>query len=221
MLLLNKNFESPIEERLADAMAKVLPDHVRCVPQLELAAEGVRYRADFVLQAGNRLSVVEADGRDFHDRGNDRIRDLRMLNACGISDVFRFRGCDIHFDAECCVDFLVSYGRHLRQPDARPLDGADVLLGGYSTSAWQIKPTLRLRIALASAIQYRKQIEEGQGGTIVGATADGKAAVAEIVSPDWDWKYEGSRIWRLDDYLRVKGLPLEHMMRDAEVATHA
>lgn len=93
--------ESPAEERLAVALCSELDCLADVTPQVEIAAFGKKYRADFLIgnaEVPDLRLVVEVDGHDFHERtkeqaARDRSRDRAML-AEGLH-VMRFTGSEI------------------------------------------------------------------------------------------------------------------------------
>ncbi len=96
---------TPIERMLAGAMTK------RGIP-FEAQVPIGRFCADFVveLDGGHRL-CVEADGRDFHDKEKDALRDAALRADHGVTEVLRFSGSQIWQDAARCAEYVDSRRR--------------------------------------------------------------------------------------------------------------
>ncbi|MCR9093499.1 MAG: DUF559 domain-containing protein [bacterium] len=134
--------ESPIEQQLAAALwarwdcrvrelgsgmdAPLGGDDCRVVsiePQRMIVVANARYRADFVVyrstkgQGVDPLIVVEADGREFHDRTQSQAcRDRRRDRAMVLQGmrVLRFSGSEIYGDPDACaaeIDALLRSSR--------------------------------------------------------------------------------------------------------------
>jgi len=97
------SIESPVESLF---MVAVYPyafsERISILPQQEFGP----YRADFVLERGDRRLVVEIDGHDYHERtkeqsSRDKKRD-RWFMSQGIR-VVRFTGSDVWRDAQACA----------------------------------------------------------------------------------------------------------------------
>ena len=111
-LLMGRIPLTPIERPLQDAMVRTGLDPIA---QVKID----RYRVDFLLRAGDRHIVVEADGAGFHVPERDAARDARLRDL-GIEEVLRFSGSRIHADADGCakeVSEVVAGGR-MREPAA-------------------------------------------------------------------------------------------------------
>ena len=90
-------YESPIEERLAWQLSKYLTPGVALKPQVTVQTRLGAFRADLVLHTAERNTVIECDGREFHqDAHRDLVRDLALLQTGAIDQIVRFRGTDIH-----------------------------------------------------------------------------------------------------------------------------
>lgn len=94
--------ESPIEEKMRQALKKVLPNTVSVEQQKPLCG----YRADFAVTFSGVKVVVECDGHDFHEKtkeqaARDKKRD-RDFQLAGWK-VLRFTGSEIHRDVEACA----------------------------------------------------------------------------------------------------------------------
>jgi len=102
---INTKSESPIEEKMRQALVKVLSGAASIEQQKPLC--GGAYRADFAITnlEGAKI-VVECDGHDFHEKtreqaARDKKRD-RELQIAGWK-VLRFTGSEIHRGAENCA----------------------------------------------------------------------------------------------------------------------
>lgn len=104
--------ESPIEDILLRAMLahQILEGGgtiLKIKPQAVIALAGRDIRVDFLIDAGDFVCVVEADGHDFHERtkeqaARDRQRD-RDLQTAGYL-VLRFTGSEIYRDPWRCAE---------------------------------------------------------------------------------------------------------------------
>ena len=79
-----------------------------------------KYRADFLIKAYGFPTLIrvwppkhittiaiECDGKDFHDKEKDSIRD-EHLKECGI-ETLRFSGAEIYHHPQNCIDRIISY----------------------------------------------------------------------------------------------------------------
>lgn len=90
-------YESPIEERLAWNLSKLLRPGASLRPQVNITTALGTFRADLVLHAGGKNTVLECDGREFHtDDHRDLVRDLALMHTGLVDQVLRFRGVDLH-----------------------------------------------------------------------------------------------------------------------------
>jgi very-short-patch-repair endonuclease len=97
--------ESPIERRLIDALREeIVRCRLRCVPVAQ--AQLGPFRADILLQIGNRKLVVECDGAAYHAANKDQVardkRRDRFFAARNIS-VMRFAGAEINRCPRACA----------------------------------------------------------------------------------------------------------------------
>lgn len=90
-------FESPIEEELCRILSKHLAPDTRLTNQVDFVTPNGNYRADFVLTSGNRVVVIEANGKEFHDALTDIYRGAFILGFSAAQSVFYIRGCDITY----------------------------------------------------------------------------------------------------------------------------
>jgi len=132
----NLKCESPIEERLLNALLSVLGGSSRSLRVRTQVSIGP-YRADMVLSdSAEQLLVVECDGHDFHDRtkgqaARDRRRDREILEMLDLITI-RFTGREIHQAAEECAIYCVSLAEKLsyRRSVERVGDEAVISQGG-------------------------------------------------------------------------------------------
>lgn len=90
-------YESPIEERLAWHLSKFLAPSVILRPQVGVQSQIGSFRADMILHAGEVNTVLECDGKAFHqDSHRDLVRDAAMLDTNLVDQVIRFRGEDLY-----------------------------------------------------------------------------------------------------------------------------
>ena len=89
--------ESPIELALLRALDYRLQAGALLVPQVELPTQGGDFRADFLLVAGEQITLIECDGADFHtDLLDDHLRSAFILHAGWADQVLRFSGTMLH-----------------------------------------------------------------------------------------------------------------------------
>lgn len=95
--------ESPIESNFYDAMQGYCYGG-ELEPQIEINANGHRYRADFAIPS--KKIVIELDGHEYHKSKEQRTNDARRerdLQTAGWK-VIRFTGTEVHRDAYKCAE---------------------------------------------------------------------------------------------------------------------
>lgn len=99
-----KEVESPIEQILAGSVYGWL-DHHGAVAEVLLQAPVGPYRADMLIQVGDRQLVVECDGAAYHGSPEQVERDKRRDRYCAARGihVMRFSGSEIHRDPRGCA----------------------------------------------------------------------------------------------------------------------
>lgn len=100
--------ESPIELALYRTLRKYLaindtfvPDGSRAsgqlYPQVNLPTRAGVFRADFLLVAGEQITLIECDGASFHaDPFDDHLRSAFILDAGLVDQIIRFNGTMLH-----------------------------------------------------------------------------------------------------------------------------
>lgn len=81
------DFESPIEEIFQYEFTKFGNPKLTLERQVWIGS----YRVDFLVRNGNRTIVFECDGKEFHDKAKDMIRD-EQLRELGVSVIYRLAG---------------------------------------------------------------------------------------------------------------------------------
>lgn len=145
-------FESPIEKLFYEAVhPRVLPSVV-IEPQASFGntdGKGKSWthsRVDFLFCTnGKRWTVVECDGKDFHNYEKDRLRDARLIFGNGIDEVVRFRGRDIVYGIDECIQFLGSSCPFLFIEDAPEIDVNSLYLWDITLNKRSFSPIYRRR----------------------------------------------------------------------------
>lgn len=91
--------ESPIEKMMFRELADRLPSGANWKTQVRIG----RYRVDFLIDDS---TVIEADGRGFHNFHKDRERDIDLILHHGIKQVIRFTGSALFSRIDRCVQTL-------------------------------------------------------------------------------------------------------------------
>jgi len=199
------NFESPLEERTAEMLACHLHPGVVWGTQRWLKADGERFRADFFAEAGGRRVIIEADGKDFHDYQQDKVRDVKILNAGEADDVFRFNGCDVWFAPKSCLRCLELFAPFLSVPDAEPTDLEGKFFASRVFLSMEGKPIHRAVHSMSEYEALDKRLLDYQTAVVIGRTSDSRGCVSEFKTPMWNRNFEGMRVWQLGDYVAYKG----------------
>jgi very-short-patch-repair endonuclease len=184
-------FESPIEEKLYNALATKLRAGVVVETQVPILS----YRVDMLIRSA-RTIVIECDGKDFHDFEMDRTRDLRMLDDGTVTDVLRLRGCDIVFDCKSCVDQILMCFPFLADAAAEPADNDVKCLIGLNMRDPSIKPIWRTVCNDRMPESHR----DTETCYELGRTKGGRIAY-QFKSAQWDRAFKGRRIWHLGDWM--------------------
>jgi DNA polymerase-3 subunit epsilon len=86
-------YESPIEERLAWSIAKILPPGSALVAQMPVPTAIGVFRPDLLLYTPGKITALECDGEEFHqDELADDARDAALLESGLIDQIIRFKG---------------------------------------------------------------------------------------------------------------------------------
>jgi very-short-patch-repair endonuclease len=105
--------ESPIERQLVRELGRALLPDVEVTCQREIRALGKYHRVDFYIEHAGKRLVIECDGRQFHNFRADKERDGRLLADGGVDMVIRFRGCDILYLPEMCINAIDAFAAPL------------------------------------------------------------------------------------------------------------
>ncbi len=117
--------------------------------------------------------------------------------------MLRLRGCDLFFDedgtrakVELCLPSIFD-------ADRRPIieDVSRVPALGLAFLQGLVKPIFRTLIPLCDV---RREWSRCAGVTVMGRVPDKNAALLQFQNPHWDWKYEGDKVWRIGDALRME-----------------
>ena len=105
--------ESPIESLFIDAFEKYISSRVEIYPQHEVYTPWGMFRLDFLIQLGEKKIAIECDGKDFHDAYRDEWRDALILGSKQVDSIYRFRGKDLFWNVNDCVDLIFYYDKDL------------------------------------------------------------------------------------------------------------
>lgn len=108
-------YESPIEERLAWSLAKILDrQDVTLTSQCLVPTAHGAYRTDLLLHSPGRNTVIECDGKAFHqDYLADCARSAALLESGFVDQVVRYPGSVLNFSPDDAV-----YSLSLLHPEA-------------------------------------------------------------------------------------------------------
>lgn len=96
-------FDSPIEAAFAESCFKFLSPNAVVEKQVEVSTAHGIFRLDFLMAVNNRKIAVECDGKDFHERLRDELRDAILLGGGNCDTIYHFRGCDLVYYPYDCV----------------------------------------------------------------------------------------------------------------------
>lgn len=193
--------ESPIEVIAFNELSKYFRDGLYWTMQEQIGP----YRVDFFAAFNGGLTVIECDGKDFHDFDDDRKRDIDLILKHGVTQVVRFRGSDLMLQPHLCVSFLRNACPHLFG-DNPALDFSELCDLSRKLSSRTDCPILRCAFpgdtpCLTAPFANR---------CIDICYVSGGRAVVEFKSPRWSRVYQGddssplsshliSEIWSLDE----------------------
>lgn len=96
-------YDSPVEQIFAETCFKHLSSKVRAEKQKEVVTKHGRFFLDFLLPLENERIGVECDGKEFHERLRDELRDAIILGEGWCHTIYRFRGNDLNYYSEDCI----------------------------------------------------------------------------------------------------------------------
>jgi very-short-patch-repair endonuclease len=105
----NKNYlncESEIEEDFLHSFYKVKSDNVSINGQENCQTRLGQFRLDFVITEGQQKIGFECDGKKFHDKNRDQLRDEAILKTGFVNTIYRVPGKSIWFHTYEVLDLL-------------------------------------------------------------------------------------------------------------------
>lgn len=94
-------YDSPIEDAFARNAVKHFDESLDLSAQVEIKTICGFFRVDFLVKAlDGRITVIECDGKEFHDEYRDDWRDAMILGSGDINEIYRIRGSDINYRIE-------------------------------------------------------------------------------------------------------------------------
>ena len=102
-------YDSPIEEQFAWHFTKYVHPDIELLTQYEIPTNHGTFKLDFAIQVNNKIIGIECDGKEFHNIWRDVWRDIAVIENSIVSEVFRFRGCDITYHINECLIVLSWY----------------------------------------------------------------------------------------------------------------
>jgi very-short-patch-repair endonuclease len=97
----NPPYDSPIEDSFAKFALKYFNQELKMDSQVVVKTICGKFRLDFVVtDAKGRKTVIECDGKEFHEGSRDEWRDAMILGSTDIDEIYRIRGSEINFRIE-------------------------------------------------------------------------------------------------------------------------
>ena len=100
------NCESPIEEDFLHCFYKVKAVNVSIKGQEDCQTRLGNFRIDFVITTGSRRIAIECDGKDYHDKERDKLRDEAILETGFVDTIYRIPGRSLCFFTNDVLDLL-------------------------------------------------------------------------------------------------------------------
>jgi very-short-patch-repair endonuclease len=100
------NCESPIEEDFLHCFYKVKAENVSINGQEICQTRLGNFRLDFVITTGSRKIAIECDGKDYHDKERDKLRDEAILETGFVDTIYRIPGKGLWFFTNDVLDLL-------------------------------------------------------------------------------------------------------------------
>jgi very-short-patch-repair endonuclease len=102
------NFESPIEQKLFEAVSPWVKPEIQLTPQVEVQTKRGLRRLDFLLTDGRTGVVVECDGAAYHNFDSDLDRDVALFLS-GAHAIFHFSGTFINRNASILAPIIAYF----------------------------------------------------------------------------------------------------------------
>lgn len=171
--------ESPIEEKLIGKLASQLDPKTRVTGQWKIAG----YRADFMVEVRGLKTIIECDGKEFHNYPDDVQRDLKILDSGEVNRIIRFRGCDIVFQMDECLRVLRDW-----MPEAFGESQGNIIASHVSICGTCL-PIIRVRLGREEMNEKGEKLKQLIACEICksfGATAGRESVIAQFKSPNWN-----------------------------------
>jgi len=100
--------ESPIEDIFEHAFYKhALPD-LQLERQREFVTQIGKFRVDFVLPFEGYLIGFECDGLEYHNIGDDEIRDAALLGEGHLGTMYHLPGRELWYEPGYAIEFIAT-----------------------------------------------------------------------------------------------------------------
>jgi hypothetical protein len=180
--------QTPIEKVMEDLLRTNIPTQIPWASEVDIDADGKGFRADFVASSFGSHVGIECDGADFHDFWTDHARDMRILTSgrhgeppLPITDMIRFRGCDLVYEPSLCLQWLRSFFPQLFDVNAVPLTPEETALASAGLRGIRIQPVVRTIVGNSGWLEMKRI-----GSNCLNVSArDGKRVVVQMKSPYW------------------------------------
>jgi len=94
-------YDSPIEDEFALQASKYFSENVDLSTQVEYKTICGKFRVDFLaISSCGIKTIIECDGKDYHDEHRDEWRDAMILGSNDVDEIYRIRGVDIVYHLE-------------------------------------------------------------------------------------------------------------------------
>lgn len=98
----NHRFDSPLEKDFFINVLKHIKNDVFIFYQFGVG----NYRLDYLIYDGDNKIAVELDGKDYHDKNRDSIRDKNILEETDIDYIIRFAGKSAFYNYNLCASII-------------------------------------------------------------------------------------------------------------------
>lgn len=151
--------ESPIEHDFLHCFYKVNAEDVSIESQVYCQTRAGSFRLDFVIAKGRRRIGVECDGKNFHDKKRDRLRDDAVLETGFVDTIYRVPGRSLWFFTYEVLDLLQGAEPSLFSERGKQILEAHLDDGSKREDSWDHDSALR---ALSERKIYEDEdLEEG------------------------------------------------------------
>lgn len=148
--------------------------------------------------------MIECDGQDWHHFMGDQRRDIDMLANGGVDEVFRFRGCDINFGIDFCIQTIQRFAPQLLNPECDFPSFDENLIASTVLKDKSTKPLIRNKVNYSDFSRLSNSVSNSDTCCDLGTDHFGRIIV-QFKTPYWNWHREGEIVFRsvnLDDFAR-------------------